>query len=604
MEPNVVEIATPLASCSRTLTPNKGGNQELIDLEQYELQNGGVHDSKNKGKGIQFDSLFNDEGSASDCYDSTNNGESNSLLDPDSLIYEDDDEYNDQYGYDMEDDDDDDDGDAPDEYSMYQDIFDAKDIPTGVEVSMDWFPDKETAESDGNTATCKKTTKPSCLFKNTAAAPVAQPWKALPHNSGGVIPNSAYSLPQNSQALASTTVSTWKHSSSSVVQPQTPDTVMGEAPASSGLLLPVPKKLSVSKSYPHLAVPRVDQVISAPDTSRAKRNMEDFLGSYLFFKRFDIVEDFSDHHYASKGDTSKQHSKEWAKRIQEEWRILENDLPEMIFVRAYESRMDLLRAVIIGAAGTPYHDGLFFFDIFFPDAYPSVPPNVYYHSGGLRINPNLYNCGKVCLSLLGTWSGTGKEKWMANNSTMLQVLVSIQALILNEKPYFNEPGYERTAGSAQGEAQSKHYSENTFLLSLKTMVYTMRRPPKYFENFAYGHFYSCAHDFLKACDAYRNGAPVGSKVKVKVKEGDEDVKVKEGGEVVVEERSASCSPKFRKDVTNFVETLLLNEFILLGVKGLEPEEEDNPSETNNIVAESSSSSGKISGSKRDRVSSN
>lgn len=46
----------------------------------------------------------------------------------------------------------------------------------------------------------------------------------------------------------------------------------------------------------------------------------------------------------------------------------------MIFVRAYESRMDLLRAVIIGAQGTPYHDGLFFFDIFFPDTYPSVPP--------------------------------------------------------------------------------------------------------------------------------------------------------------------------------------------------------------------------------------
>ena len=46
----------------------------------------------------------------------------------------------------------------------------------------------------------------------------------------------------------------------------------------------------------------------------------------------------------------------------------------MIFVRAYESRMDLLRAVIIGADGTPYHDGLFFFDIFFPDTYPSVPP--------------------------------------------------------------------------------------------------------------------------------------------------------------------------------------------------------------------------------------
>jgi len=36
--------------------------------------------------------------------------------------------------------------------------------------------------------------------------------------------------------------------------------------------------------------------------------------------------------------------------------------------------MDLLRAVIIGAEGTPYHDGLFFFDVFFPAGYPKVPP--------------------------------------------------------------------------------------------------------------------------------------------------------------------------------------------------------------------------------------
>ena len=36
--------------------------------------------------------------------------------------------------------------------------------------------------------------------------------------------------------------------------------------------------------------------------------------------------------------------------------------------------MDLLRAVIIGPAGTPYHDGLFIFDVHFPPKYPAVPP--------------------------------------------------------------------------------------------------------------------------------------------------------------------------------------------------------------------------------------
>ncbi|KAM1798958.1 hypothetical protein ACFX12_032971 [Malus domestica] len=36
--------------------------------------------------------------------------------------------------------------------------------------------------------------------------------------------------------------------------------------------------------------------------------------------------------------------------------------------------MDCVRAVIVGAEGTPYHDGLFFFDVCFPSGYPNVPP--------------------------------------------------------------------------------------------------------------------------------------------------------------------------------------------------------------------------------------
>jgi hypothetical protein len=43
---------------------------------------------------------------------------------------------------------------------------------------------------------------------------------------------------------------------------------------------------------------------------------------------------------------------------------------------------------------------------------------------------------QVCLSLLGTWAGPG---WDPKRSTLLQVLVSIQSLILVSDPYFNEP---------------------------------------------------------------------------------------------------------------------------------------------------------------------
>lgn len=57
--------------------------------------------------------------------------------------------------------------------------------------------------------------------------------------------------------------------------------------------------------------------------------------------------------------------------------ILSSPFPyctETILVRVYEERMDLLRAVIIGPVGTPYHDGLFFFDFQFPSNYPHIPP--------------------------------------------------------------------------------------------------------------------------------------------------------------------------------------------------------------------------------------
>jgi len=39
----------------------------------------------------------------------------------------------------------------------------------------------------------------------------------------------------------------------------------------------------------------------------------------------------------------------------------------------------------------------------------------------VRFNPNLYNDGKVCLSVLNTWHGRPEEKWNAHTSSFLQV---------------------------------------------------------------------------------------------------------------------------------------------------------------------------------------
>eukprot|EP00268_Persea_americana_P038429 TRINITY_DN38012_c0_g1_i2.p1 TRINITY_DN38012_c0_g1~~TRINITY_DN38012_c0_g1_i2.p1 ORF type:complete len:485 (-),score=104.47 TRINITY_DN38012_c0_g1_i2:317-1771(-) len=273
-------------------------------------------------------------------------------------------------------------------------------------------------------------------------------------------------------------------------------------------------------------------VSSQPSSSKHYEEKDDeILNKFRDFKHFDTVSDYSDHYFnasnkvskfsqffnyitrsskdCSQGGSLTKTQKDLSKKIQEEWRILENNLPDEIFVRAYEERIDLMRAVIVGPPGTPYHDGLFFFDILFPCDYPAQPPKVYYHSGGLRLNPNLYDYGKVCLSLLNTWNGSKNEMWTPGVSTILQVLVSIQGLVLNAKPYFNEPGYEKSAGKPDGERRALAYNEDTFILSCKTMLYTLRKPPKHFEDFVMGHFRQRAHAILESCRAYMDGTQVG-----------------------------------------------------------------------------------------------
>lgn len=87
------------------------------------------------------------------------------------------------------------------------------------------------------------------------------------------------------------------------------------------------------------------------------------------------------------------------------------------------------RALIIGPADTPYANGCFLFDIFLPNNYPDVPPMVQYLTTGggrVRFNPNLYENGKVCLSLLGTWAG---PSWDPAQSTLLQVSLPKYGLV-------------------------------------------------------------------------------------------------------------------------------------------------------------------------------
>ena len=163
-----------------------------------------------------------------------------------------------------------------------------------------------------------------------------------------------------------------------------------------------------------------------------------------------------------------------------------------IWIRIPKDSFNLISFIISGPKDTPYENGLFEFHAYFPHNYPTEAPKVLLHTTGndtVRFNPNLYNTGKVCLSLLGTWSGQEGETWNPKNSSFLQVMVSIQSLILVEQPYFNEPGWERKMHTPEGKTLSSAYNQDlhphTIQLAMSNMLL---KPPAGFEDVVINHF--------------------------------------------------------------------------------------------------------------------
>ena len=162
-----------------------------------------------------------------------------------------------------------------------------------------------------------------------------------------------------------------------------------------------------------------------------------------FFNTDGITTLFPFHYSSSIGALAKVGGSQRIRRLAQESASLLNSLPlslsSSVFVCVSEERLDTMKVLITGPADTPYSGGCFEFDIFFPLDFPNVPPQMNLQTTGnrsVRFNPNLYDDGKVCLSILNTWSGRPEERWNTNSS-LLQVLVSIQSLILVPEPFFN-----------------------------------------------------------------------------------------------------------------------------------------------------------------------
>jgi len=94
------------------------------------------------------------------------------------------------------------------------------------------------------------------------------------------------------------------------------------------------------------------------------------------------------------------------------------------------------------------------------------------------------------LSLLGTWRGAAGEGWDAKLSTILQLVMSIQAIVMSNEVYFNEPGWESEMGTVHGEKKNKGYQNLVKYFNIKfAIIEQIKNPPKGFESVVKRNFY-------------------------------------------------------------------------------------------------------------------
>ncbi|XP_054266841.1 ubiquitin-conjugating enzyme E2 Z-like [Macrosteles quadrilineatus] len=157
------------------------------------------------------------------------------------------------------------------------------------------------------------------------------------------------------------------------------------------------------------------------------------------------------------------------RRIKRDITTILNDPPRGVTAVVDEDDMNYLHCLIKGTENTPYGGGFFYFVVFFPPNYPFDPPKVKLMTTGggtVRFNPNFYESGKVCLSILNTWSG---PEWTPAQN-ISSVLVTIQS-IMNEKPYYNEPGtYDKGKHLIEADKYNVYIQYETFRVAVVGML--------------------------------------------------------------------------------------------------------------------------------------
>jgi ubiquitin-protein ligase len=134
-----------------------------------------------------------------------------------------------------------------------------------------------------------------------------------------------------------------------------------------------------------------------------------------------------------------------------------------------EDRVNKGFALLEGPENTPYEGCFLLFSFLFPDDYPFSPPRVLFLTtdGKTRFHPNLYIDGKVCLSILGTYSG---PSWSGTQS-LSTILLSLQGL-LDTNPLAHEPAFER---GTLHDYRHKQYADAVEHNMIRLMLQSIQR---------------------------------------------------------------------------------------------------------------------------------
>lgn len=177
--------------------------------------------------------------------------------------------------------------------------------------------------------------------------------------------------------------------------------------------------------------------------------------------------------------------KETVKRILlDNKELIDNPLNEQgIYYQHDEDNLLKGYAMILGPESTPYQNGFFFFLFEFPSNYPYSPPKVTFinRSQYVRYNPNYYQCGKVCLSILNTWKGESWSSCQTISSILLTLCITFQS-----KPIYNEPGPLFTDKQSDDyNSMIEYYTHRDALCIPLIHVFVLDKPKKINHNGCY-----------------------------------------------------------------------------------------------------------------------